>query len=103
VARAILLSCGGNDVMDALSALMNAKGSGLPVWHAGVVEAVIQEQVPLAIGTLVGRAVAFSERYFGQRRPVLARGSDPPGSPEDRGFSGSGPPAIDGRAGHTAH
>lgn len=85
VARAILLSCGGNDVMDALGALMNAKGSGGPVWHPGVVEAVIHEQVPLAISALIGRAVALSERYFHQKRPVLIHGYGNP-VPDGRGF-----------------
>jgi hypothetical protein len=85
VARAILLSCGGNDVMDALSALMNAKASGLPVWHPAVVAAVVEEQVPLAIGTLIGRAVAFSERYFAQKRPVLLHGYGNP-IPDGRGY-----------------
>lgn len=85
VARAILLSCGGNDVKDALSALMNAKASGLPVWHPAVVEAVVQEQVPLAIGTLVGRAVALSERHFREKRPVLLHGYGNP-VPDGRGY-----------------
>jgi hypothetical protein len=85
VARAILLSCGGNDVMDALGALMNAKTSGLGVWNKAVVDAVVQEQVPLAISTLVGRAVAFSERYFRQRRPVFLHGYGNP-VPDGRGY-----------------
>lgn len=85
VARAILLSCGGNDVMDALSALMNPKAASAGVWHPAVVEAVLREQVPFAIAALVGRAVAFSERYFGQRRPVLIHGYGNP-VPDGRGF-----------------
>jgi hypothetical protein len=85
VARAILLSCGGNDVMDALAALMNPKGSGGAVWHPAVVQAVIHEQVPLAIAALVGRAVALSEQHFRQRRPVLVHGYGNP-VPDGRGF-----------------
>jgi hypothetical protein len=85
VARAILLSCGGNDVMDALSALMNAKGSGAPIWHPAVVQAVIHEQLPLAIAALIGRAVGLSEQYFHQKRPVLLHGYGNP-VPDGRGF-----------------
>jgi hypothetical protein len=85
VARAILLSCGGNDVMDALGALMNAKGSGTTVWHPAVVEAVIHEQVPFAIAALVARSVEFSDRYFKQKRPILLHGYGDP-VPDGRGF-----------------
>lgn len=86
VARAILLSAGGNDVMDALSALMNAKGLGAPgVWHPAVVGAVLEEQVPFAIATLVARAVELSERWFKQKRPVILHGYGNP-IPDGRGF-----------------
>jgi lysophospholipase L1-like esterase len=85
VARAILLSCGGNDVMDALSALMNARGSSSRVWHPAVVEAVLREQVPFAIAALVARALELSERYFRARRPVVIHGYANP-VPDGRGF-----------------
>jgi hypothetical protein len=85
VARAILLSCGGNDVMDALAALMNPKGAGGPVWHAAVVDAVIKEHVPFAIAALIGRAIEFSQRYFQQKRPILLHGYGDP-VPDGRGY-----------------
>jgi hypothetical protein len=86
VPRAILLSCGGNDVMDALAALMNPQGSGAAIWHPAVVQAVIHEQLPLAISALIGRAVALSDRYFRQKRPVLVHGYGNP-VPDGRGFT----------------
>jgi hypothetical protein len=85
VARAILLSCGGNDVMDALGALMNARAASSQVWNPAVVDAVLREQVPFAIAVLIGRAVALSERYFRQRRPLLIHGYGNP-VPDGRGF-----------------
>lgn len=79
VARAILLSCGGNDIMDALAALMNPKGSGADtIWHPAVLQAVVHEQIPFAIATLVARCVALSKQYFKQVRPILIHGYGAP-------------------------
>jgi hypothetical protein len=85
VARAILLSGGGNDVMDALSALLNAKGSSSKIWHPAVVQAVIHEQVPFAISALIGCALTLSQKYFLQKRPILVHGYGDP-VPDGRGF-----------------
>jgi hypothetical protein len=65
---------------------MNAKGSSsATVWHPAVVQAVVHEQIPFAIGALVGNCVALSEQHFSQVRPILIHGYGDP-VPDGRGF-----------------
>jgi hypothetical protein len=46
---------------------------------------VLKEPVPLAIGTLIGSYVAYSEKCFRQRRPILLHGYGNP-IPDGRGY-----------------
>jgi hypothetical protein len=86
VARAILLSCGGNDVMDALGALMNPRAAGAGVWHPEVRRVVLREQLPIAIATLIGAVVEFSRSYFRQQvRPIIIHGYGNP-VPDGRAY-----------------
>jgi hypothetical protein len=84
-ARALLVSCGGNDVVDALASLLNHGASGLERVNRSVLEGVLRQQIPAAIASLVGSVHAFSEQYFGGRRPVLLHGYAAP-VPDGRGY-----------------
>ncbi len=84
-ARAILVSCGGNDVVEALGTILNHGGSGLDRVNQSVLRGVVREQVPAAIANLLGSIHAFCERYFGERRPVLIHGYGAP-VPDGRGY-----------------
>lgn len=84
-ARAFLVSCGGNDVVDALASLLNHGASGLERVNRSVLDGVLRQQIPAAIASLVGSIHAFSEQYFGERRPVLLHGYGPP-VPDGRGY-----------------
>lgn len=84
-ARAILVSCGGNDVVEALGTILNHAGSGLDRLNQAVLRGVLREQVPAAIAGLLGSIHAFCERYFGERRPVLIHGYGAP-VPDGRGY-----------------
>lgn len=84
-ARAVLVSCGGNDVVDALASLLNHGGSGLERVNGSVLDGVLRQQIPAAIASLLGSIHAFCEQYFGERRPVLIHGYGPP-VPDGRGY-----------------
>ena len=84
-ARAVLVSCGGNDLVEALAAILNHGASGLERVNRSVLDGVLRQQIPAAIASLLGSIHAFSERYFGQRRPVLIHGYGPP-VPDGRGY-----------------
>lgn len=84
-ARAILVSCGGNDVVEALATILNHGASGLERVNRSVLDGVLRQQIPAAIASLLGSIHAFSERYFGERRPVLIHGYGPP-VPDGRGY-----------------
>ena len=83
--RAFLVSCGGNDVVDALASILNHGASGLDRVNRSVLDGVLRQQVPRAIASLLGSIHAFSEQYFGARRPVLIHGYGPP-VPDGRGY-----------------
>ncbi len=84
-ARAVLVSCGGNDVVDALAPILNHAGSGLGRLNQSVLRGVVREQVPAAMASLLGSIHAFCEQYFGERRPVLIHGYAAP-VPDGRGY-----------------
>jgi hypothetical protein len=84
-ARAIVLSCAGNDVVDVLSALINHRQSGLGAINASVVQGVLREQIPSAIGHLIGAVIEYSNTYFGEVRPIIIHGYGNP-VPDGRGY-----------------
>lgn len=84
-ARAILVSCAGNDVVDVLGALLNHRQSGIGRVNASVVQGVLREQVPAAIGSLIGTLKRLSTTYFGEVRPILIHGYGNP-VPDGRGY-----------------
>jgi hypothetical protein len=84
-ARAIVLSCAGNDVVDVLSALLNHRLSGLGALNASVVQGVLREQIPAAIGHLIGSVIEYSNTYFHQVRPIIIHGYGNP-VPDGRGY-----------------
>lgn len=85
VPRAILLSGGGNDIVEALAVLLNHHASGLPAVNASVAAGLLHEQLPLAIGRLVGSLQELSQQHFGQVRPLLLHGYALP-VPDGRGY-----------------
>ncbi len=83
--RAIILSGGGNDVVDALTVLLNHRGSGLSPVNTSVEAGVLHEQIPLALGHLIGAAQSLSQQHFGEVRPIVIHGYAPP-VPDGRGY-----------------
>lgn len=83
--RAIILSGGGNDVVDALAVLLNHRGSGLGAINASVEAGVLHEQIPLAIGSLIGAVKSLSQQHFNEARPILIHGYGAP-VPDGRGY-----------------
>jgi lysophospholipase L1-like esterase len=83
--RAIILSGGGNDVVDALAVLLNHRGSGLAPVNASVEAGVLHEQIPLALGRLIGAVKGLSQQHFGEVRPILLHGYAAP-VPDGRGY-----------------
>jgi hypothetical protein len=77
-ARAILLSCGGNDFVDVFSAALNHKHPNVSQLNATVLAGVLKQELPRTLVHLVGSLVTFSERYFGERRPILIHGYGDP-------------------------
>jgi len=84
-ARAILVSCAGNDVVDVLGALLNHRQSNLGPVNASVAKGVFDEQLPQAIGSLVGTLMQLSTTYFNEVRPILIHGYGNP-IPDGRGY-----------------
>jgi hypothetical protein len=84
--RAIILSGGGNDVVDALAVILNHRGSGLDPVNASVEAGVLDEQLPLALGHLIGTVQSLSQQHFGEVRPILIHGYAPP-VPDGRGYA----------------
>ena len=83
--RAIILSGGGNDVVDALAVILNHRGSGLGPVNASVEAGVLHEQLPLALGHFIGAVRGLSRQHFGVGPPILIHGYAPP-VPDGRGF-----------------
>jgi hypothetical protein len=83
--RAIILSGGGNDVVGALAVLLNHQGSGLGAINASVQAGVLHEQIPLAIGSLIGAVKSLSQQHFNEVRPILIHGYAAP-VPDGRGY-----------------
>jgi lysophospholipase L1-like esterase len=83
--RAIILSGGGNDVVGALAVLLNHRGSGLGPINASVQAGVLNEQIPLAIGSLIGAVQGLSQQHFNEARPILIHGYAAP-VPDGRGY-----------------
>jgi len=84
-ARAIIVSCAGNDVVAALGNLVNHRLANLGPLNASVVDGVIRQQVPAAVSHLLGALTSFSKEYFGEARPTLIHGYGNP-VPDGRGY-----------------
>lgn len=77
-ARAIVLSCAGNDVVDVLAALLNHSQAGLggPI-NASVVQGVPREQIPAAI-TPPADVLSVTTTWSELGREASGRVSEPP-------------------------
>lgn len=87
--RAILLSCGGNDVAhENLSALLNPRASEHPGLNEDAVQAIVDGRVQAAIVTLITWLKELGRHHFaGGDIPVLVHGYGYP-VPDGRGVLG---------------
>jgi lysophospholipase L1-like esterase len=88
--RAILLSCGGNDIAgEEFAVFLNHERSGLPPLSEGVVAGVIEERLRAAIVSLAGAVTELAQRSFAgaPRIPIVIHGYDYP-VPDGRGCLG---------------
>jgi hypothetical protein len=85
--KAILLSCGGNDVAHTFTVLLNHKKATptLPVLNDAIVQGLLDDRVKAATSSLVSSAMAFSWEYFQQQPPILIHGYGFP-VPDGRGY-----------------
>jgi hypothetical protein len=72
--KAVLLSCGGNDVAQVCEMLLNHKRSKLPVLNDLIVDGLLRERIKAAISSLIGAVMVFSQTYFGKQLPILLHG-----------------------------
>lgn len=85
--KAVLLSCGGNDIAAVFQALLNHAQSGLPPINAQVLAGLVDGQLRAAILRLIGAADAFAQHYFRHSIAVRVHGYDYP-VPDGRGYLG---------------
>ena len=85
--KAVLISCGGNDVAGIFAVLLNHKRAQpmLPVLNEPIVAGVIDGRVKAAISSLIGSVIGFSKTYFNQEIPVIIHGYGFP-VPDGRGY-----------------
>jgi hypothetical protein len=83
--KAILLSCGGNDVAHVCELLLNHKRSNLPVINDSIVHGLLKERVKAAISALISAVMVFCKTYFQKDVPILLHGYGYP-VPDGRGF-----------------
>jgi hypothetical protein len=83
--RAILVSCGGNDVAYMFEMLLNHKASRLPVVNDDIVRGLLDVRVKAAISSLIGSVNVFGQEYFEKQIPILIHGYGAP-VPDGRGF-----------------
>jgi hypothetical protein len=83
--KAVLLSCGGNDVAHIFDILLNHKKSGLPALNDAIVDALLKVRLKAAITSLISSVITFSKHYFGTALPILIHGYGHP-VPDGRGF-----------------
>lgn len=85
--KAVLLSCGGNDVASIFAVLLNHKKAAptLPVLNDAIVRGVLDVRVKAAISSLIASMIGFSEAYFHQQIPIVIHGYGFP-VPDGRGF-----------------
>lgn len=83
--RAILLSCGGNDVAHAFDLVLNHKASMLPTVNKSIVTGLLDERIQAAVSSLIGSMKQFSHQYFGKDITILIHGYGHP-VPDGRGF-----------------
>lgn len=87
--RAILLSCGGNDVAHTFSTLIQHVDAGLPVLDEEMMRGLVAVRVRAAISSLIGSAMTFSTAYFGRTIPIFIHGNARP-VPERRRYKRGG-------------
>lgn len=83
--KAVLLSCGGNDVAQFCELLLNHKKSKLPVLNESIVDGLLNQRVKAAISALISSVMVFSQTYFGTQLPILLHGYGYP-VPDGRGY-----------------
>lgn len=83
--KAVLLSCGGNDVAHIFDILLNHKRSKLPTLNDAVVDALLGVRFKAAITSLISSVITFSKHYFGAPLPILVHGYGY-AVPDGRGF-----------------
>jgi hypothetical protein len=84
--KAVLLSCGGNDVAHIFDILLNHKKSKLPALNDAIVDALLKVRLKAALVSLISSVITFSKHYFpGTPLPVLIHGYGYP-VPDGRGF-----------------
>jgi DNA-binding ferritin-like protein (Dps family) len=83
--KAVLLSCGGNDVAHVCDVMLNHKKSKLPVLNDSIVQGLLNQRVKAAISALISSVMVFSKTYFGTQLPILIHGYGYP-VPDGRGY-----------------
>jgi hypothetical protein len=85
--KAILLSCGGNDLAGIFVVLLNHKKAvpTLPILNEAIVQGVLDMRVKAAISSLIASVMGFSTAYFNEQIPILIHGYGFP-VPDGRGF-----------------
>lgn len=75
VPSGVLLSCGGNDIVNAFAMILNHRASGLEALNADVVRGLLDIRLKAAIVSLVSSVLAFCNEYFPAATfPVLLHG-----------------------------
>jgi hypothetical protein len=77
--QAILLSGGGNDLVDfGLENLLNVFGSGLPPLIDSEVDKLIDKQMAQSLGTILDSITCLCQRWLHKIIPILIHGYDYP-------------------------
>jgi hypothetical protein len=85
--KAVLISCGGNDVAGIFAVLLNHSRAQplLPVLNEPIVQGLLDVRVKAAISSLIASVNGFAHAYFSQSIPILIHGYGFP-VPDGRGF-----------------
>jgi hypothetical protein len=84
--RGVLLSCGGNDIVNAFGVILNHRASGLEALNEPVVQGLLDLRLKAAIVSLVRSVFVFGAHYFpGSTFPVVLHGYGRP-VPDGRGY-----------------
>lgn len=88
VARAVLLSGGGDDIAgDEFGMLLNSRASGIAGWNDEIVDGVVNVRIRAAYAFMLTAITDLCRDAFGRELPILVHGYDYP-VPDGRGFLG---------------